>query len=219
MRARGAVSVVQAAQRVYRNKEMIQLMNSEQTMIFSDNLCAIVLLGMLQSVKDLIILSKSEEKRNFQMGFVTSAIILGGHTGELLLKYKLEREETPFKRNHDLYELYELLKDESKVAIQDEFEALLSEGNTSSSNLPNGWHNTESVFNSARLSSVEWRYLIETNPKKPRQSPDINPDILYTAVLSVFRTTPLIHSRTTFETIAIEDLPPDVRARAMAALK
>ena len=198
---------------------MIQLMNSEQTMIFSDNLCAIVLLGMLQSVKDLIILSKSEEKRNFQMGFVTSAIILGGHTGELLLKYKLEREGTPFKRGHDLYDLYELLKDESKVEIQGEFDALLSEANTSSSNLPNGWHNAESVYKSARLASVEWRYLMETNPQNPRQSPDIDPDILYTALFSVFRTTPLIHSMPTFETIAIEDLPPDVRARAMAALK
>ena len=191
-------------------------MNPKQTMVFDDDLCAIALPGMLQSVKDLIILSRSEQRRNFEIGFVASVIILGGHAGELLLKYKLEREGTPFRREHDLYELYELLKDESKEAIQAEFDRLLSEANRSPSSLPNGWNSAESVFESARLASVEWRYLMETNPRMPRQSPDINPDILYTAVLSVYRTTPLIHTRPTFETIEIEDLPPDVRAMALS---
>ena len=195
-------------------------MNSEQTMVFSHDLCAIVLPGMLQSVRNLIISIQNEQERNFQMGFVTSAVILGGHAGEILLKYKLEREGTSFARDHDLYDLYELLKDESKEAIQAEFDGLLLEANTSSGSLPNGWHNAESVFKSARLASVEWRYLIEKNPRRPRQSSLIHPDSLYTAVLSVFRTTPLIHSQPTFETMAIEDIPnPDIRARAMEAFK
>ena len=189
-------------------------MNSEQTLVFSHNLCAIVLPGMLQSVKDLIILSTAE-RRNFNSGFVTSAIILGGHVSELLLKYKLEREGKSFEEIHDLYKLYQQLEDESKEAIQIEFDGLLSEADRAPDSMPIGWNSAESVIKSARLAHVEWRYLIETNPKKPRQSPAIDPELLYTAVLSVFRTTPLKHSRTTFEAIAIEDLPPDVRAMVL----
>lgn len=190
-------------------------MSSDETMVFSEDLCALVLPGMLQSINDLIMLIKSEQRINFEMGFVTSAVILSGHVGELLLKYKLEREGKSFEEIHDLYKLYQQLEDESKAAIQRQFDGLLAEANRAPSSLPNGWNSAESVIKSARLAHVEWRYLIEGNPKKPRQSPDINPDILYTAVLSVFRTTSLTHFRPTFETITTEDLPPDVRAMAL----
>ena len=193
----------------------MQLMASEQKLVFSDNRCATVLMdsvlpGMLQSVKDLIILSTSE-RRNFNWGFVTSAIILGGHAGELLLKYKLEREGKSFDEIHDLYKLYQQLENESKEAIQIEFGRLLSEAEKPPAGMP-GWDSAESVIKSARLAHVESRYLIERTPKKPRQSPAIDPELLYTAVLSIYRTTPLKHSKTISEPIAIEHLPPDVRA-------
>ena len=137
-------------------------------------------------------------------------------TPQLLLKYKIEREGKSFERDHDLYDLYESLKNESKVKIQEEFDKLLSEANVLPNDLPNGWNSAESVFKSARQACVEWRYLIETNTRRPRQSPDIDIYALYTAVLSVFRTTPLRGSVNTFETVAIEDIPdPDVRARAL----
>ena len=82
-------------------------MNSEKTMVFSEELCASVLPGMVESIKDLILLNRSEQRTNFLTGSVTSAIILGGHTCELLLKYKLEREGTLFEPDHDLYKLYD----------------------------------------------------------------------------------------------------------------
>ena len=123
----------------------MQLMTSEQKLVFSGNRCATVLPGMLQSVRDLIILSTSE-RRNFNWGFVTSAIILGGHAGELLLKYKLEREGKSFEETHDLYKLYQQLEEESKDAIQREFDGLLSEADKSADSIPIGWHSAESVI-------------------------------------------------------------------------
>ena len=191
-------------------------MNSEQMMIFSEERCKIILPGMVNSIRHLIEYSESEQGRHFQWGYITSAIILAAHAAELLLKYKLEREGKSFDRIHDLYCLYEQLEDKSKVEIQKQFDKLVSEANVPPNGLPDGWDSAESVFRSARKAHEEWRYLVETNPRRPRESPVIEPSALYTAVLSVFRTTPLRGSINTFETMAIEDIPdPDVRTRAL----
>ena len=194
-------------------------MNSEKTMVFSEDRCRIILSGMVDSIKHLVEYAKSEQGRNFHWGYINSAIILAAHTAELLLKYKIEREGKPFEKDpqHRLYKLYTSLNNESKIRIQEEFDKLLSEANMSSDMLPDGWNSAESVFRSANRAYVDWRYLVETNPTKPRQSPDIDMNALYMAVLSVFRTTPLKDSVNTFETIPVEEIPdPDVRERALS---
>lgn len=173
-------------------------MNSEQTMVFGEELCEGVLPGMVRSISDLIRLSNAPDNKYFLFGRKVSAVILGGHVCELLLKYKLERGGTSFERDHDLYNLYELLKDESKEAIQREFDRLLLEAKWPRSSLREGWHNAESVLKNSRLASVECRYAVET-PSDPRHVLISNPEMLFVAVLSVFRTTPLIHSTTTAE--------------------
>ena len=77
---------------------------------------------------------------------------------------------------------------ESKTQIQREFDILVSEVNISASDLPPNWNSVGAIFNSARKFSIGWRYLAEQND----DIRDVHPWALYTAVLSVFRTTPLI---------------------------
>ena len=184
--------------------------NSKQTLIFDENLSATVLPGMVQSVKDLISLVKYQPVENFELGRFTSAFIIGGHTAELLLKYKLSQEGTSFAYTHDLYDLYKLLRDESKEAIQREFENLLLETNTPPESLPAGW-NAESVVKSIRLVHVEWRYIMEKTRKKSPQSSSVDSHLLHTIVVSIFRRTAIVQSRTTKTS---EELPPHIQAIA-----
>ena len=163
-------------------------MRSEQTMVFNENMCRATFPGMVDSIRTLFEYSATEQDRNFRLGYINSATILSAHTAELLLKYKIEREGESFKKNHNLHELYAKLQVESKTQIQREFDILVSEANISASDLPPNWNSVGAIFNSARKFSIEWRYLAEQND----DIRDVYPWALYTAVLSVFRTTPLI---------------------------
>ena len=163
-------------------------MRSEQTMVFNENMCRATFPGMVDSIRTLFEYSPTEQDRNFRLGYINSATILSAHTAELLLKYKIEREGESFKKNHNLHELYAKLQVESKTQIQREFDILVSEANISASDLPPNWNSVGAIFNSARKFSIGWRYLAEQND----DIRDVYPWALYTAVLSVFRTTPLI---------------------------
>ena len=163
-------------------------MRSEQTMVFNENMCRATFPGMVDSIRTLFEYSTTEQDRNFRLGYINSATILSAHTAELLLKYKIEREGESFKKNHNLHELYAKLQVESKTQIQREFDILVSEANISASDLPPNWNSVGAIFNSARKFSIGWRYLAEQND----DILDVHPWALYTAVLSVFRTTPLI---------------------------
>ena len=163
-------------------------MRSEQTMVFNENMCRATFPGMVDSIRTLFEYSATEQDRNFRLGYINSVIILSAHTAELLLKYKIEREGESFKKNHNLHELYAKLQVESKTQIQREFDILVSEANISASDLPPNWNSVGAIFNSARKFSIGWRYLAEQND----DIRDAHPWALYTAVLSVFRTTPLI---------------------------
>ena len=163
-------------------------MCSEQTMVFNENICRATYPGMVDSIRTLFEYNATEQDRNFRLGYIKSAIILSVHTAELLLKYKIEREGESFKQNHNLHELYAKLQVESKTQIQREFDILVSEVNKSASDLPPNWNSVGAIFNSARKFSIGWRYLAEQND----DIRDVHPWALYTAVLSVFRTTPLI---------------------------
>ena len=90
-------------------------MNSEQTMIFNENMCRTMYPGMVDSIRTLFEYRNKEQGRNFSLGYINSAVILSAHTAELLLKYKIEREGKSFKKNHNLHELYAKLKVESKT--------------------------------------------------------------------------------------------------------
>ena len=188
-------------------------MNSKQTMVFNENMCRTVFPGMVDSIRTLIEDSTAERGRNFHAGYINSAVILSAHIAELLLKYKIEREGKSFKKNHDLHELYTKLQVESKTQIQREFDILASEANISASDLPPNWNSVGAVFNSARKFSIGWRYLAEMNDDVL----DVHPWVLYTAVLSVFRTTPFRYSINVDEPpIRVEDIPDsDLRERAL----
>ena len=157
-------------------------------MVFNENMCRATFPGMVDSIRTLFEYRATEQDRNFRLGYINSATILSAHTAELLLKYKIEREGESFKKNHNLHELYAKLQVESKIQIQREFDILVSEANISASDLPPNWNSVGAIFNSARKFSIEWRYLAEQND----DIRDVYPWALYTAVLSVFRTTPLI---------------------------
>ena len=153
------------------------------------------------------------------MGIAISGAVLCAHTAELLLKYKLDQEGKTFKQIHDLHKLYLLLSNESKEEIQKEFDELVSQALLPPNGLPTGWDSAEGVFKSACCISTEWRYVIEKNPKS-RKSPVFSLDSLYTAVLSVLRTTTILGSAMqTRENMKVEDIPdPDIKARALRAM-
>ena len=188
-------------------------MSSEQTMVFNENMCRTVFPGMVDSIRTLIEYSTTERGGNFRAGYINSAVILSAHIAELLLKYKIEREGKSFKKTHNLHELYAKLQVESKNQIQSEFDILVSEANISASDLLPGWNSVEAIFYSARKFSEGWRYLAQ----RMNYIRDVHPCALYTAVLSVFRTTPFQHSINVDEaSYKVEDIPDsDVRARAL----
>ena len=147
-----------------------------------------VLPGMLMSAKKLIEFGDSEwekgDTKALYPGTMVAAVIISAQCAELLLKYKIEREGHPIKRTHDLYDLYKTLKDESKVAIQKEFDE-----QASTATLPNGWDSAEAVFKKARNALVNWRYAVEPTDKRT-----IYPHPLYIATVSVYKTTSIAKS-------------------------
>ena len=73
--------------------------NSKQTLIFGENLSATVLPGMVQSVKDLILLAKYQPVENFELGRFTSIDYeIIGYPTNMQEVGKLVREQ---KRRHD----------------------------------------------------------------------------------------------------------------------
>ena len=131
-----------------------------------------------------------EIRRGYILGTMTAAIIISAQCAELLLKYKIEREGHPIKQTHDLFNLYETLKTESKAAIQKEF------NKQRTITLPNGWDSVESVFRKARHALVKWRYAVE-----PTDQSLIYPHALYIAAVSVYKTTPIQESGITREEV------------------
>ena len=186
--------------------------------VFNESMCQILLPGLTRSCEYLVKLVRNEKGQSSEMGIAISGAVLCAHTAELLLKYKLDQEGKTFKQIHDLHKLYLLLSNESKEEIQKEFDGLVSQALLPPNGLPTGWDSAEGVFKSACCISTEWRYVIEKNPKS-RKSPVFSLDSLYTAVLSVLRTTTLGSAMQTRENMKVEDIPdPDIKARALRAM-
>ena len=155
---------------------------------FDRELLQVVLPGTIHSIENLVKLEALNNNPHYQDGITVSYVVLCAHAAELVLKYKLQYDGKPFKRIHDLYCLYQPLSDESKVAIQREFDWLISKTPVETySGLFDKWDSAESVFRSARDIYVKWRYIVEKVPNPC----GVDPFALYTAVRSVLRTTDL----------------------------
>ena len=156
-------------------------------------LSAALLPGMFRSVEVLIKFNSSEWKKGNQdmyPGIMANVIVLSALCAELLLKYKIQEEGHPIRADHDLHDFYQTLKDESKAAIEKEFNELGSR-----TTLPNGWDNANSVFEKAR-KALDWRYGIQLGDKRLTYY-----EPLYIAALSVYKTTPLWGLRCTINEI------------------
>ena len=165
--------------------------NKQDQLTINEKYAGLLLPGMLMSVKRLIEFGSSEWKTEdsgaFVPGIITSAAILGGHCAELLLKYKIGQEGLYIRKTHDLYDLYKTLNNESKAAIQKEFDELKLESEIS---LRDGWDSAESVFRKARKASFDFRYVVELNESTDK-SIDCDHRALYIAAVSVYKTTSL----------------------------
>ena len=151
-----------------------------------ENTLATVVPGMLLSAKALIELGdKEKDSAELAFGNTIATTMITAQCAELLLKYKLEREGRPYKKNtHDLYNLYKALSEESKAEIQKNFNE-----EKSRRTLPNGWDSAESVFLKARNALVFWRYVVNLTNRTGLKT--IYPHVLYIAAVSVYRTTPI----------------------------
>ena len=174
--------------------------NKQNKKKINDNHLIAMLPGMLMSAKKLIEFSDSEWKKELYPGAMATAVIVSAQSAELLLKYKIQREGYPIKPTHDLYNLYKTLKDESKAAIQKEFNEQISKTTP-----PDGWNSVESVFEKTR-NALNWRYAVESTDQ-----PLIYPRALYIAAVSVYRTTPIKESRGVWKEVT----DPEVKASVL----
>ena len=160
--------------------------NKQRKPTIDENKLATVIPGMLLSAKALIELGEKEkDSADLSLGNMISTTMVTAQCAELLLKYKLEQEGRPFKKNtHDLYNLYKALSEESKADIQKNFNQ-----ESSTMTLPNGWDSPESVFLKTRNALVFWRYIVNLNNRTGLTT--IYPSVLYIAAVSVYKTTPI----------------------------
>ena len=120
---------------------------------------SLIVPGMLDSAKNLIVFGSSEWKSNdlnaSVPGIIFSSCMLSGHCAEILLKYKLHKENKEFDRTHNLYSLYNLLNCKSKEQINKEFETLKSNSDVT---LQNGWNSVDEILNKSQNLSMNIRY-------------------------------------------------------------
>ena len=120
---------------------------------------SLIVPGMLESAKNLIVLGSSEWKSNdlnaTVPGIICSTCMISGHCAEILLKYKLYKENKEFDKTHNLHSLYKLLDCKSKEQIDKEFETLKSDSNLT---LQNGWNSVNEIFDKSQNVSMNIRY-------------------------------------------------------------
>ena len=120
---------------------------------------SLIVPGILESAKNLIVLGSSEWESNdlnaSVPGIIFSVCMLGGHCTEILLKYKLHKENKEFDRTHNLYSLYNLLDCKSKEQIDKEFETLKSNSDVA---LQNGWNSVNEILDKSQNVSMNIRY-------------------------------------------------------------
>ena len=180
--------------------------NKQNKKKISNNHLIAMLLGMLMSAKILIEDGDSEWKKGdftgLYVGKMAAAIIISAHCAELLLKYKIAQEGHIINRaTHDLYYLYKQLNDDSKAAIQKEFDEQIS-----IITLPDGWESVESVFQKTRNACTDWRFSIVESS----DIPTIYIQPLYIAATSIYKTIPISELRITPKEITDPVMKADV---------
>ena len=182
--------------------------NKQNKAIINDTKFATVLPGMLRSAKALIECGDSEhgngDPKSLYPGTMIAATIISAQSAELLLKYKIEQEGHRIGNTHDLYDLYKILKKESKRAIEKEFAE-----QTLKITPPDGWDTAESVFRKARNALVDWRYSVESTTVAPL----LYFHALYTAAASVYKTIPILGLRISQKEVVDTELKAELLAK------
>ena len=159
--------------------------------------------GMLISAKTLIELGNSYEiTSDLFAGNTVSSTMIVAQCAELLLKYKIQQEGKNIEKTHNLYNLFNTLKDESKTEIQRIFE-----GDTSTNDLPKGWDSVESIFQKAQNAFIHWRYVVSSTEGKE----SILPGPLYTAALSVYKSLPIFGFKITPKKVLDPAIKSEIR--------
>ena len=147
---------------------------------FNERLSVTTLPGMVECSRQLIELEQNYEARhNYKGGYMVCAAMNCALTSELLLKYKLGQDGVDIPMTHDLFELYEVLSNETKSDIQGRFEEYVSRFPV---RLIEDWDNVASIFKSARCAFEIWRYVMQ----EPTPSAMVSVQHLYAAAWSVF---------------------------------
>ncbi len=92
------------------------------------------------------------------LGTVACHLIILGHTIELLLKTKIQAEGGEIKPIHNLYDLFNSLKDDSKICVEDMYKKLET---SELSKEDQRYGSIESLLKSHSEFHTEWRYIIE----------------------------------------------------------
>ena len=137
-------------------------------------------------------------------GMVISSIVLGAHCAELLLKYKLQREGKDVYKDHELYDLFELLDENSKNEIRAEFRVLSSQY----PKLPKPiWSEVDIVFKEMNKASMTFRYAVEGvqyQTESTSGSKHGSPFYIFLAAMSIANTTSVL------EPLDLVDIKKDV---------
>ena len=137
--------------------------------------------GMLLSAKALIIIDEADQEGPmYSYGRAISIAMLICHSCELLLKYKIQIEGKTIKRQHDLYKLFDLLENETKIEIETIFKK-----ETPEHILRDGMRDATSILKHHNNAFTTWRYHLAT----AKGDLSICIGLLYNATLSVYKST------------------------------
>ena len=172
---------------------------------------SLIVPGMLESAKNLIVFGSTEWESNdlnaSVPGIIFSACMLSGHCAEILLKYKLHKQNKEFDRTHNLYSLYNLLDCKSKEQIDKEFETLKSDSDVA---LQNGWNSVNEILNKSQNFSMNIRYDAFELYNGINSNFSYDHRALYLAAVSIFFTTDiskLNHKKVKVSKIDLDKIP------------
>ena len=151
----------------------------------------LIIPGTLLSI-GLLFNDRSKHDLRNQAGMVISSIVLGAHCAELLLKYKLQQEGKDVYKDHELYDLFELLDENSKNEIRKEFRGLLSKYPKL---LKPIWSEVDIVFKEMNEASMTFRYAVEGVQCKTEPTSDSkhgSPFYIFLAAMSIANTTSVL---------------------------
>ena len=140
-----------------------------------------IIRGMLLSARDLLITEElDQEGYMYLAGRSISIAMLICHSCELLLKYKIQMEGKTIEKKHDLYKLFDLLENKTKIQIETIFEK-----ETPKDVLRDEMRDATSILKHHNKAFTTCRYNLAT----ATGSFSICLGLLYNATLSVYKST------------------------------